>query len=171
MPNPAKIKRILALAALAAILLAVFLSSPPGLLVVTGRMDEPRVLHGSIKEGMVSVSAIARADYYKKGVYFGLLPYDNVHDILFFPVTWDDLASRDVALATYNWYYPRWARAGLAGGLGEGLDAEDPSVIRAGGYDAIKGNIKCTIVGDGKYSNGYRLAYYMLYYFPKEDSP
>jgi hypothetical protein len=164
MLKSAKMKIALALVALAA---AILLLSPLRPLILTGRMETPRVLYGSIKEGMVPASAIARADYFKNGTYFGFLPYDNVHDILFFPVKWDDLSSRDVAIATYNWYYPRWGRAGLAGANSPGLDLEDPSIIKAGGYDAIKNNIKCTIVGDGKYSNGYRLPYYVLYFFPK----
>ncbi|MDR2751234.1 MAG: hypothetical protein LBC41_11285 [Clostridiales bacterium] len=164
MLKSAKIKTLLALVTLAA---AILLLSPLRPLILTGRMKAPRVLYGTIKEGMVSASAIARADYFKDGTYFGFMPYDNVHDVLFFPVQWDDLRSREVAIATYNWYYPRWGGASLAAAAGAGLDLEDPSIIEAGGYDMIKDNIKCSIVGDGKYSNGYRLSYYVLYFFPK----
>jgi hypothetical protein len=133
-------------------------------------MEKPRVLYGTVKKGMESAQAAARTDYFYDSSYFGFLPFDNVHDLIFFPVMKEDMESMDIAIVTYNFYYPLWAKTSPhEGSVDESrIDLEDPSIIKAGGYSKIKDCIKCLVVGDGKYTNRYRLSYYELYYFPKK---
>ena len=129
-----------------------------------GKSRNPRVIYGIVQDGMVSVKACGEVLYLHKTIRQGILrPIpDNVHDMLFFPVTAEDLESFDVAIVTYNPWYPPWAQA-------------EPVFYRISYTDLNSGwsqseyagyinDIKCMIIGNGLFSKQY--SDYELRYWP-----
>ena len=130
----------------------------------TGKLYKPRVIYGSVKEGMVSAKACGEALYLHEEIRPGLLrPIpDNVHDVLFFPVTPGDLASYDMAVLTYNPWYPFWA------GAEPFFDPLEYERLKSGWdaaeYKIYQDNIKYMIIGNGLFSKRY--GDYELWYKP-----
>ena len=80
----------------------------------TKKLKEPQVLYGETQNDMISVKAHGRALYLNKTTREGIfrpIP-DYVHDMLFFPVTADDIKNiDDIAIISYNPFYPSWGKA------------------------------------------------------------
>ncbi|MDR3238856.1 MAG: hypothetical protein LBT44_02055 [Clostridiales bacterium] len=132
----------------------------------TGKLLKAHVLYGTIENGMTSVKAAVRADYLCKTVRSGVfrpIP-DNVHDLLFFPVAVEELNTTQVAIVTYNPWYPCWAQASI---VFDSLAYEnlkmDMSKEEYEGYARV---VKCMIIGNGLFSH--RPSDYELWYFKND---
>jgi hypothetical protein len=132
----------------------------------TGKLLKAHVIYGGIKDGMVSAKASGRALYLFKGQRSGILKpiSDNEHDLIFFPVTPEELAGPEVAIATYSPWYPFWLDASPVF-----YDVEyerlkcrwDESAYE----EKFRRGVKCMIVGNGLFSR--RVEDFELWYFEK----
>jgi hypothetical protein len=127
----------------------------------TGKLLKPRVLYGSVEDGMSSAKAAARANYHNKSQRSGILKPipDNVHDLLFFSVTQGN--AKKLVIVAYNPWYPFWAGAAFVDFVPpyEKLDAE----FSEAEYMEYKNYVKCMIVGNGLFSR--RLDDFEIWYF------